>query len=280
NYCSYCIVPYARGQEKSREPENIIQEINKLSASGYREITLLGQNVNSYGKTLQQNYNFVDLLKDINTIEGIDRIRFMTSHPKDISDELIEAYGELDKLCNHLHLPIQSGSNKVLRNMNRKYTREEYLNKIRKIRKVVQDISITTDIIVVFPGESEKYFRVILYLVEEVKFDSAYTFLYSIRSGTPASKMKDQIDYTTKHNRFQKLLNTLNRISLDKNQSLINKDKKVLIDGISKNDSKILIGRTESSKLVHLKGKKDLISKIVNVRINDANTFTLKGQQI
>lgn len=280
NFCSYCIVPYARGREQSREPQNIIKEIENLASRGYKEITLLGQNVNSYGNTFNDNYNFVDLLEEINKILGIERIRFMTSHPKDISDDLIHAFGKLDKLCNHLHLPIQSGSNNILRRMNRGYTREEYLDKIGRVRKIVPDMSITTDIIIGFPGETEEDFKDTLSLVEEVKFDSAYTFLYSIRDGTPASKMKNQVDHKTKHKRFNKLLDTLNSISLENNEKLINKKMKVLVEDISKNNAKILTGRTENAKLVHFKGEKDLIGKIIDIEINNAKTFTLEGKQV
>lgn len=280
NFCSYCIVPYTRGRERSREPENIIKEITELAKFGCKEVTLLGQNVNSYGKTLDDNYSFVDLLRNINKIEGIERIRFMTSHPKDISDELIQAYGELEKLCDHLHLPIQSGSNRVLKMMNRRYTREDYLNKIRKIRQVLPNITLTTDIIVGFPGETKEDFDETLSLVKEVEYDSAFTFLYSVREGTPAAKMDTQIDDRVKHERFQKLLDTLHPISLKKNQILLNKSLKVLVEDISKNDPEILSGRTTGGKLVHFKGSKDLIGNIVDVKITNVKTFTLEGELI
>lgn len=280
NYCSYCVVPYARGREQSRKPENIIKEVEDLALSGYKEVTLLGQNVNSYGNTFDKDYNFVNLLEDIHQIPGIERIRFMTSHPKDISDELISCYGRLNKLCNHLHLPVQSGSNQVLRRMNRKYTREDYLDKIRKIKEVSPNISLTTDIIVGFPGESEEDFQETLDLVKEVEYDSAFTFLYSVRENTPAAKMKNQIDYKVKHERFQRLLDILNPISLNKNQNLIDQDMKVLVEETSKNNPDKLNGRTECGKLVNFKGDKSLIGKIIDIKIKNAKTFILEGEQI
>lgn len=280
NFCTYCIVPYTRGRERSREPENIITEIEDLAKNGCKEVTLLGQNVNSYGKTLNRDYSFADLLKDINKIEGIDRVRFMTSHPKDISDELIECYGSLDKLCEHLHLPIQSGSNKVLKAMNRKYTREDYLDIIKKVRSILPDIAITTDLIVGFPGETDEDFEATLDLVKKVKYDSAFTFLYSVREGTIAAKMENQVPDNVKHERFQKLLDTLYPIGLEKNEQLIGKVIDVLVEDVSKNNELILNGRARSSKLVHFAGNKDLIGKIVKVRIDSVKTFTLEGTMV
>lgn len=277
NFCTYCIVPYTRGRENSREPENILSEIRKLANQGYKEITLLGQNVNSYGKTLKRDYDFVDLLEEINDIDGIERIRFMTSHPKDLSDKLIRAYGKLDKLCEHLHLPIQSGSNKVLKEMNRNYSREDYLTIINKIKKEVPDIAITTDLIVGFPGETEEDFNETLKLVKEIEFDSAFTFLYSIREGTIAAKMTNQVDNDIKHDRFQRLSETLNEISLEKNKKLMGETLEVLVEEVSKNNPDVLSGRTRGSKLVHFKGKNDLIGSIVNVHIENVKTFTLEG---
>ena len=277
NFCTYCVVPYTRGRENSREPENIIKEIEGLAQSGCKEVTLLGQNVNSYGKSLDKNYDFVDLLKDINNIEGIERIRFMTSHPKDISDKLINAFGELDKLCEHLHLPVQSGSNSILNKMNRRYTRENYIETISKLQNVVPNISITTDIIIGFPGETEEDFNHTLELVKEVQYDSAFTFLYSIREGTKAAEMEDQIDDKIKHERFQKLSDTLNDISLTNNKKLIGETFDILVEEISKNNEEVLTGRTRGNRLVHFKGKEDLIGTIVNVKIESAKTFTLEG---
>lgn len=277
NFCTYCIVPYTRGRERSREPELIIKEIEKLSENGCVEVTLLGQNVNSYGKTLDIDYSFADLVRAIDKIEGIERIRFMTSHPKDISDELIKLYGEMDKLCNHLHLPVQSGSNRILKLMNRKYTREDYLNIISKIKTINPKISITTDIIIGFPSETEDDFNDSLELVKEVGFDSSFTFLYSVREGTPAAKMKDQVDDKIKHLRFQRLMDVLHPIGLEQNKKLLGKTVKVLVEEVSKNNEKILSGRTNSAKLVHFEADRSLIGQLVDIRINNVKTFTLEG---
>lgn len=280
NFCTYCIVPYTRGRENSREPENIIKEIEELAKNGCKEVTLLGQNVNSYGKNLQRNYNFTDLLKDINKIDGIERIRFMTSHPKDLSDDLINCYATLDKLCPHLHLPVQSGSNKVLKEMNRNYTKEDYLKIIGKLKEAVPEIAITTDIIIGFPGETDEDFNETLDLVKEVKFDSAFTFLYSIREGTKAAKMENQIDEKLKHIRFERLTDTLNEIALGINQKLLGKTLEVLVEEISKNNAEVLTGRTRTNKLVHFKGGKELIGSLVNIKIENVKTFTLEGSII
>lgn len=277
NFCTYCVVPYTRGRELSRDPDKILEEIRELAANGCKEITLLGQNVNSYGKTLSKKYTFPDLLKDIDKIKGIERIRFMTSHPKDLSNDLIECFGELENLCPHLHLPIQSGSNKVLNEMNRKYTKEDILNKINKLKEVKPDIAISTDIIVGFPGESEEDFLETMELVKKVGFQFAYTFLYSIREGTRAAKMEDQIDYKIKHDRFQRLSDLLNEITLEDNKKLVGKTVSVLVEDTSKNNEDVLAGRTDKFKLVHFKGEKDLIGKIVNIKIEDVKTFTLEG---
>lgn len=277
NFCTYCIVPYTRGRELSRDPEKILEEIEKLAKDGCKEVTLLGQNVNSYGKTLAKEYSFADLIKDIDKIDGIERIRFMTSHPKDISDDLINLYGELDKLCNHLHLPVQSGSNRVLKLMNRKYTKEDYLKIINKVRLVNPNISITTDIIIGFPGETEEDFNETLELVKEVGFDGAYTFLYSIREGTPAATMENQIDNKVKNDRFNRLMDTLHPFGLKYNEKLLNKTVEVLVEEVSKNNEKILSGRTNSGKLVHFEANEDLIGKLVNVKITNVKTFTLEG---
>lgn len=280
NFCTYCIVPYTRGRERSREPENIIREIEELAKNGCKEVTLLGQNVNSYGKTLERDYNFTDLLKEVNEIEGIERIRFMTSHPKDLSDELIEAYATLDKLCNHLHLPIQSGSNRLLKLMNRKYTREDYVKIVEKIRKSVPDVAITTDIIVGFPGETEEDFNETIELVKEVKYDSAYTFLYSIRDGTIAANMENQVPDDVKSKRFQRLLDTLYPIGLAHNEKLLGETVEVLVEEVSKNNENILNGRTRSGKLVHFEGDESLIGQLVNVKIENVKTFTLEGSLV
>ncbi len=283
NFCTYCIVPYTRGRERSRKPEDIIHEIKNLVVDGVKEVTLLGQNVNSYrgvsdGK--QEICDFADLIYRINDIEGLERIRFMTSHPKDLSDKLIQAYRDCEKLCHYFHLPVQSGSSKVLREMNRRYTRESYLELIKKLREVDPDFTISTDIIVGFPGETEDEFNDTLTLCEEVRYDSAFTFLYSIRKGTPAAKYENQIPEEIKHERFNRLVDVINRISAEKNARYVGRIEKVLVDGPSKTNSRTYGGRTETFKLVNFRGSTDMIGQIVNVRITGANTFSLEGEII
>jgi len=244
NFCTYCIVPYTRGREKSREPEAIVDEVKGLVADGVKEIMLLGQNVNSYDGN---GTSFAELLKMLNDVDGLERIRFMTSNPKDLSDELIEAFAVCDKLCRNLHLPIQSGSNRVLKRMNRKYTREDYLKLIEKLRKTVPDITLSTDIIVGFPGETEEDFNDTLSLVENVEYDQGFTFLYSIRKGTKAAEMNEQIPHDIKQERFQRLIDTMYDIFYKKNKECVGKTYEVLVEGISKNNSEILTGRTRYS---------------------------------
>jgi len=277
NFCTYCIVPYTRGREKSRAPEAIVTEVKGLVADGVKEIMLLGQNVNSYDGN---GTSFAELLKMLNDVDGLERIRFMTSNPKDLSDELIEAFTVCDKLCKTLHLPIQSGSNRVLKRMNRKYTRDDYLKLIEKLRKTVPDITLSTDIIVGFPGESNEDFEETLSIVKEVEYDSAFTFIYSIRKGTPAEKFEDQIEESEKHRRFDLLVNAVNEISEKKNKAYQNRVEKVLVDGVSKNDKSTLTGRTDGFKLVNFAGKKELIGSIVDVKITDAKTFSLFGEVV
>lgn len=277
NFCTYCIVPYTRGREKSREPEAIVDEVKGLVADGVKEIMLLGQNVNSYDGN---GTSFAELLKMLNDVDGLERIRFMTSNPKDLSDELIEAFAVCDKLCRNLHLPIQSGSNRVLKRMNRKYTREDYLKLIEKLRKTVPDITLSTDIIVGFPGETNEDFEETLSIVKEVEYDSAFTFIYSIRKGTPAENFEDQIEESEKHRRFDLLVNAVNEISEKKNKAYQDRVEKVLVDGVSKNDKSTLTGRTDGFKLVNFAGKKELIGSLVDVKITDAKTFSLFGEVI
>ncbi|NLY08453.1 MAG: tRNA (N6-isopentenyl adenosine(37)-C2)-methylthiotransferase MiaB [Tissierellia bacterium] len=277
NFCTYCVVPYTRGREISRDPKQIISEIEKLVDKGTKEVMLLGQNVNSYGKSLCNNYNFVSLLKEINNIKGLKRIRFMTSHPKDISDELIESWPQLDKLCHSLHLPLQSGSNKVLKEMNRHYTQEKYINIVNKIKATVPDIALTTDLIVGFPGESEEDFEKTIETIKKVEYDSSYTFLYSPRSNTPAAERDDQIPHRVKQERFEKLLVELYPIALKKNTNEIGKIREVLVEGIDKIGEN-LVGRTLHGKLVNFPGDKDIIGSYVNVKIVGANTFALEGR--
>lgn len=277
NFCTYCIVPYTRGREKSRRPEAILAEVRELVEDGVKEIMLLGQNVNSYDG---DGTSFAELLKMINEIDGLERIRFMTSNPKDLSDELIEAFTVCDKLCHNLHLPIQSGSNRVLKRMNRKYTREDYLKLIEKLRIKVPDITLSTDIIVGFPGETNEDFEETLSLVKEVEYDSAFTFIYSIRKGTPAEKFDNQVEESEKHRRFDLLVSTVNEISEKKNKVYQDRIEKILVDGVSKNNKLMLTGRTDGFKLVNFAGKKDMIGSLVDVRITDAKTFSLLGEVI
>lgn len=280
NYCTFCIVPYARGKEISRTPESIITEIKELANKGYKEITLLGQNVNSYGKTLRPKVSFPELLKMVNEVEGIERIRFLTSHPKDCSDELIEAIANLDKVCENIHLPFQSGSNRILKDMHRVYTREHYLDLIRKLKKKVPNITLSTDIIVGFPGETEEDFNDTLSLVENVEYDQGFTFLYSIRKGTKAAEMNEQIPHDIKQERFQRLIDTMYDIFYKKNKECVGKTYEVLVEGISKNNSEILTGRTRGYKLVHFKGGKRNIGQLVNVKITGHNSFALEGELV
>lgn len=275
NFCSYCIVPYTRGRERSRRPQDILREVHHLSADGVREITLLGQNVNSYKG---EETDFTDLIYMLAEVEGIERIRFMTSHPKDLSDKLIGAFRDCDKLCKYIHLPVQSGSDAVLKAMNRKYDRKRYFSLVEKLRDAVPDIAISTDIIVGFPGETEKDFEDTLDLAERVGYDSAFTFLYSMREGTPAAKSPDQIPEDIKHSRFNRLVDVINKSAASKNAGYIGSVKEVLVDGRSRNGSSAWEGRTDSFKLVNFHGRDGLEGKLVNVRITGANTFSLTGE--
>ncbi|MFU0801402.1 MAG: tRNA (N6-isopentenyl adenosine(37)-C2)-methylthiotransferase MiaB [Xylanivirga thermophila] len=277
NFCTYCIVPYVRGREKSRKPQDIIDEIKDLAANGYKEITLLGQNVNSYGKDLGIDYMFANLLRDIDKIDGIQRVRFMTSHPKDLSLDLIEAIGECDKVCEHLHLPIQSGSDHILSSMNRRYTKEDYLTLVDRLRRKVPNISLTTDIIVGFPGETEQDFLDTLDIVEKVQFDSAFTFMYSPRTGTPAAKKEDQIPQEVKKERLARLMKLQNEITRQKNEEYGDKIVEVLVEGISKNNDRFLSGRTRTNRMVHFEGGTEMIGKLVRVKITRTKSFSLEG---
>lgn len=280
NFCSYCIVPYVRGREESRKPHEIIEEVKQLARKGYSEIILLGQNVNSYGKDLDNDITFPKLLRKINKIDGIKRIRFLTSHPKDLSDELILAMRDCEKVCEHIHLPVQAGSNRILEKMNRKYTREHYIKLIEKLRYHIPNIAITTDIIVGFPGETEQDFQDTLDLIKTVEFDSAFTFIYSKRKGTPAAKMENQVDDEIKKERLNKLMKLQDSISAKKNYKLKYKVLEVLVEGKSKNNPERLSGRTRSIKLVNFKGTDDLIGKLVNVRIVVPHTWSMIGELV
>ncbi len=279
NFCTYCIVPYTRGRERSRRPEDILKEIRELADSGVREVMLLGQNVNSYGLADGFDMDFADLIYAVNEIEGIERIRFMTSHPKDLSDKLIGAYRDCEKLACHIHLPVQAGSDRVLKRMNRKYTRGSYLELIRKLREATEGrIAITTDIIVGFPGETEEDFRDTLSLMEEVKYDSAFTFLYSPRPGTPAAEYEDQIPEPVKHERFERMREILDEGMAENNAVYEGRIEKVLVEGPSRKNRKTLTGRTESMKIVNFEGRPEMIGQIVPVRITEAKTYSLVGE--
>lgn len=280
NFCSYCIVPYVRGRERSRKPADIINEITALAEDSYKEVTLLGQNVNSYGKDLDQPYDFADLLYDINEVEGIERIRFMTSHPKDISDKLIYAMRDCEKVCEHLHLPFQAGSNKILKLMNRKYTKDDYLQKVDKIRKEMPDISLTTDIIVGFPGETKEDFMETLDIVRKVRFDQAYTFIFSRRKGTPAYNMEDITSDEEKHEFFDELIETQNEISKKINDTYLGKTVEVLVDGTSKTNPNRMTGRTRTDKIVNFEGKGVENGDLVNVKITETLSWSLNGELV
>ncbi len=278
NYCSYCIVPHVRGSERSRPLEDIVDEVKKLVADGVIDITLLGQNVNSYGLDLDDDYDFPDLLNELAKINGLEKIKYMTSHPKDLSDKLIKTVARNDNISKHFHLPVQSGSSRILKAMNRKYDREHYLGLIDKIRKNIPDAVITTDFIVGFPGETESDFEKTLSLVGKVRFDMAYTFAYSPREGTPAAKKADQISSEEKHRRLQALMDKQNQISYEVNQELIGKEIDVLVEGESKKDPDYFSARSDGNKLVIIPAKtKKLIGNIITAKINEAGSWTLYG---
>lgn len=281
NYCSYCIVPYVRGRERSREPKDILNEIHELSENGYLEVTLLGQNVNSYGIDLGREFTFPDLLRKIDGIDGsLKRLRFMTSHPKDFSPQLINVIAEGQKTCEHIHLPVQSGSDHILKKMNRKYTRRHYLNLIEQIKLGIPDVSITTDIIVGFPGETEADFEDTLDIIRKVEFDAAFTFIYSKRSGTPAAAMPEQVEESVKKDRLKRLMELQNDISKKKNFLLKGKTLEVLVEGFSKNNENKLIGRTRANKIVHMDGDASCIGKFRSVIITNPKTWTLEGELV
>jgi tRNA-N(6)-(isopentenyl)adenosine-37 thiotransferase enzyme MiaB/MiaB-like tRNA modifying enzyme len=277
NFCSYCIVPYVRGRERSRNFNDIVDEVKYLVDDGVKEIMLLGQNVNSYGLDLKNGENFAKLLKEINKIDGLERIRFMTSHPKDLSDELIFTMRDCRKICHHLHLPVQSGSNRILKLMNRKYTREYYLKLVEKIKKNIPDIALTTDIIVGFPQETNEDFEDTLSLVKEVAFDNAFTFIYSKRERTKAAKMPEQIPSEIVKERFEKLLDVLNNIVGKKNERYLGSTQKILVEEYDNNK---LTGRNENNILVHFNGKKNLLGNLVDVKIINCKPFYLVAERI
>lgn len=280
NFCSYCIVPYVRGRERSRKPEDIIQEIKELSADGVVEIMLLGQNVNSYGKTLDTPLSFAGLLREIEKIEGIRRIRFMTSHPKDLSDELIQVMKESKKICRHLHLPLQSGSSRILKEMNRRYDKEQYLNLALKIRREIPDIAITTDIIVGFPGETHEDVNDTLDVIEKVRFDNAFTFLYSKRTGTPAAAMENQIAKEVAQREFDRVLSRVQEISKEMTERFTGQTMDVLVEEVNAHDPSLVTGRLTNNNMVHFRGGSDLIGKIVDVRLVECRGFYYMGEMV
>lgn len=276
NFCTYCIVPYVRGRERSRKPEEIFAEVRQAVDEGFKEITLLGQNVNSYAGGM----TFAQLLTAVDKISGVERLRFMTSHPKDLSDELIAAIANGRSVCEHIHLPVQYGSDKILQRMNRVYTVEKYLRLVEKIRAAIPNVSLTTDLIVGFPGETEENFLETLDFLRAVKFDAAFTFIYSKRSGTPAATFDNQIDDETKHRRLEELMNVQNEISLAKNSALVDSVVEVLVEGASKTDEKIFTGRTRTNKLVLFEHDNEQAGDLVRVKVTQSQTFLLKGNII
>lgn len=277
NFCTYCIVPYTRGRERSRSKMDILSEVENLVSSGVKEVTLLGQNVNSYGKSLRNGENFYELLREINKIEGLKRIRYMTSHPKDFSEEIITAYSELDKLCPQLHLPVQSGSDNILKAMNRKYKIDEYMDIIKKVKRINPNITLSTDIIVGFPGETDKDFNETLKVIEEVEFDNIFSFIYSPRKGTCAAKRKDQVEHKIKQSRLEQIMDLANNIAYKNNKKYIGTTERVLVDDQLNEIDGYLTGRTGGFKLVKFKGDSNLIGNIVNIKITNANSHSLEG---
>lgn len=276
NFCSYCIVPYVRGRERSRRPEAIVKEVKRLVADGVSEIMLLGQNVNSYGKTLEEPVTFAQLLKMLEPIEGLRRIRFMTSHPKDLSDELIQTMAESRKICHHLHLPLQSGSSRILKEMNRKYNKEQYLALVEKIRKAIPDISLTTDIIVGFPGETEEDFRETLDVVERAGYDTAFTFLYSKRTGTPAASKENQVPQETAKERFNRLLALVQEKGRERSSRFAGTVQEVLVEEESK-EKGVFTGRTQYNLLVHFPADESLLGSYVQVKLEECRGFYYLG---
>lgn len=280
NFCTYCIVPYVRGRERSRAKDDILKEVRELASEGYKEIMLLGQNVNSYGNDLDGGLTFAQLIKEVAKLDGIERIRFMTSHPKDISDELIDVIADEKKVCKQLHLPVQSGSSRILKLMNRKYTREQYLEIIKKVRDRIPDIVLTTDIITGFPGETNEDFEETLSLLSEVRYDLIFSFIYSKRKGTPAAEMPDVLTDEEKHANFDRMIELQNIISKEKNDRYFGRTEEILVEGQSKTNPDFMSGRTSGGKIVNFKGDVSLVGKTVNVKINETKTWSLGGELI
>lgn len=280
NFCSYCIVPYVRGRERSRTLEDILREIKALVADGVKEITLLGQNVNSYGKGLEKEISFAQLLRLVNEVEGLERIRFMTSHPKDLSDELITAMADCDKVCRHIHLPVQAGNNDILAKMNRRYTKERYLEIVDNIRAQLPDCAITTDIMVGFPGEGDEQIADTVDVIKKARFSGAFTFIYSRRTGTPAATMENQVSEEQAKKNFNAVLDALNPIIYELNTQKVGKEYTVLAEEVSSSDESFVTGRTDDNSLVHFKASAEVIGTMVKVKITDCKTFYLIGERI
>lgn len=280
NFCSYCIVPYVRGRERSRNPKDIIKEIENLVADGVVEVMLLGQNVNSYGKNLENPISFAQLLQEVEKVEGLKRIRFMTPHPKDLSMELIEVMKNSKKICNHLHLPVQAGSSRLLKIMNRKYSKEQYLDLVDKIKKSIPDISLTTDIMLGFPGETEEDFQETLDVVRKVRYDSAYTFIYSKRTGTPAAQMDNQVPEDVVKERFNRLLKEVQLISAELTKEDEGTIQEVLVEGINEHDAALVTGRLSNNILVHFKGEESLVGELVMVKLTECKGFYYMGELV
>ncbi len=280
NFCSYCIVPYVRGRERSREPEEIIKEISKLAADGVKEVMLLGQNVNSYGKNLAEPISFSELLRRVHEIDGIERIRFMTSHPKDLSDELIEVMKSHTKICRHLHLPLQSGSTRILQAMNRRYTKESYLALAKKIREAIPDIAITTDIIVGFPGEAAEDVDETIDVIRQVAFDNAFTFIYSKRTGTPAAAMDNQVPEDLVKEGFDRVLKEVQETARERAALLKGRIEDVLVEEVNEHDASLMTGRMSNNMLVHFPGDPSLIGKIVTVSLDTCHGFYYFGKRV
>ena len=280
NFCSYCIVPYVRGRERSRNPKDIIREIERLVADGVVEVMLLGQNVNSYGKNLEEPMTFAQLLQEVEKIQGLERIRFMTSHPKDLSDELIEVMKNSKKICRHIHLPLQSGSSRILKLMNRRYDKEKYLDLVRKIREAMPDISLTTDIIVGFPGETEEDFLETMDVVEKVRYDSAFTFIYSKRTGTPAAVMEDQVPEDVVKDRFDRLLKKVQEIGREMSSRDTGTVQEVLVEEQNSQDHHLVTGRLSNNLLVHFPGDVSLIGQLCKVELLECRGFYYMGRKV
>ena len=278
NFCSYCIVPYVRGRERSRSHEDIIAEITSLVNDGVKEVMLLGQNVNSYGKGLENGLSFPELLQEIEKIEGLERIRFMTSHPKDLSDELIKVIAKSEKISRHIHLPVQSGSSRILKIMNRRYTKEAYLDLVDRIKKAIPDVALTTDIIIGFPSETEEDFLETMDVVEKVGYSNAFTFLYSKRTGTPAAAMQDQISEEVMHDRFDRLLELVHRKAKEESLKIVGQTLPVLVEEVNRQDKELVTGRLSNNTLVHFKGDESLIGTMVDVELLESKGFYYIGE--